>query len=97
MNTKELREIAESQKSITTKRLMPYINFMDKLEKQFKKRIQDQTSTIDRLNKMYQREKTQADRRKQVIIDYENLKTNHRNLKNEFKILQERMRKAGVK
>ncbi|MBS4198598.1 hypothetical protein KHA93_02910 [Bacillus sp. FJAT-49732] len=88
MPIQELKQIIATQKSVSTSRLEEIARRIDLLYINQGKTIRNQRNTLNQLNSRLQRLEVKADRRKQAMQDYENLKMHHRNLEREFNILR---------
>lgn len=92
MPIRELKQIIATQKTISTTRLAPLVEQIEKHYTQRDEKINAQQNSLKRMNIRYQREKDKADRRKAAMQDYENLKVNHQNLRREFNVLSNRLK-----
>lgn len=86
----KLKGIANSQKTVSTSKLIPIIAELGLSIAELNQKNNRQRKAIKNLNNKYMNEKKLADKRKAAIVDYENFKHNHMNLKKEYKILLEK-------
>ncbi|MBW8350762.1 hypothetical protein K0H71_15100 [Bacillus sp. IITD106] len=90
MPIQELKDIISNQKTVSTSRLNALASRIETLYINQGKTIRNQRNALNKLNTQLQRALEKADRRKQAMQDYENLKIHHRNLEREFNILKEK-------
>lgn len=90
MPIQELKEIIANQKTVSTSRLDDIVNSLEKIYIKQSNKINNQRNDINRLNARITEFKKQARKRRQAMIDYENLKAHHRNLEREFNLLKDR-------
>lgn len=92
MPIQELKEIIASQKTVSTSRLEDIVIRLEKIYIKQSQKINSQYNDINRLNARINDLKKQARKRRQAMIDYENLKAHHRNFTREFNILKEKVK-----
>lgn len=93
MITEHLRRIITSQKTVTTSKLEKIADRMDTVEKRWKTKLNEKDKRIAQLANHVESEKRKNKKRRQAMVDYENLKRHHANLENEYKVLQGRIKK----
>lgn len=78
---RELKEIIQNQKTISTKKLEHIAKFIGQEQANMGKKIEEQASTISELRKENQQQKAKLEKHNVMVEEFENLKRKHRLLK----------------
>ncbi|MFS0820772.1 hypothetical protein [Bacillus sp. 1P02SD] len=89
----QINTIIANQKTVSTTKLVPIVKAFAKMYINTVQKMNNQKNTINELNKKYQQAKHKADKRLEVVEQYERLKIHHRNLEREYNLLLEKMGK----
>jgi len=89
----QLNTIITNQKTVSTTKLVPIVKAFIKMYNNTVQKLNSQKNTINELNKKYQQAKHKADKRLEMVEQYERLKVHHRNLEREYNLLLEKMKK----
>jgi uncharacterized protein involved in exopolysaccharide biosynthesis len=73
----QLKEIANSQKTVSTSKLIPLLEALDKERIRLGSKIKSQTDSINDLNKRYQKLQHRLRDFHELQVKYSALKTNH--------------------